>query len=150
MTKTISHQFFFPHSVEKVWECLTTAELMSQWLMKNDFQPILGFEFQFRTNPMPALDFDGIFYCKVLEIIPFKTLSYSWQGGPGEGKIALDSVVVWKLQSTEKGTDVFLEHKGFKEIENLNFYTGMNDGWLKKLQNIAGLLKATEDVHTHP
>jgi len=108
--------------------------------MKNDFQPIVGLDFQFRANPIPGLDFDGIFYCKVLEVVPFKKLSYSWSSGPGEGKITLDSVVVWNLQPTDKGTELFLEHSGFAKKENLNFYDGLNHGWLEKFQIIAKLL----------
>jgi uncharacterized protein YndB with AHSA1/START domain len=42
MAKIIKHQFFFPHPPETVWEYLTKSELMAQWLMKNDFQPIVG------------------------------------------------------------------------------------------------------------
>ncbi|SHG42357.1 Uncharacterized conserved protein YndB, AHSA1/START domain [Chryseolinea serpens] len=142
MTKSIHHQFFFPHPPEMVWEYLTNAELMAQWLMKNDFQPIVGHEFQFRTNPIPSLDIDGIMYCTVLEIIPFKKLSYSWKAGPGGGKITLDTVVVWELQSKEKGTDLLLEHSGFLEIENLSLYNGMTDGWLKNVNKIAERLNA--------
>jgi uncharacterized protein YndB with AHSA1/START domain len=144
MTKSIKQQFFFPHPPETVWEYLTKPERMAQWLMKNDFQPIVGHDFQFRTNPIPSLDFDGIFYCKVLEVVPCKKLSYSWKSGPGEGKITLDSVVVWKLQPTDKGTELFLEHSGFAKDENLNFYNGLTDGWLKNLQKIADLLNAAQ------
>jgi uncharacterized protein YndB with AHSA1/START domain len=144
MTKSINHQFFFPHPPEMVWEYLTKSELMAQWLMKNDFQPIVGLDFQFRTNPIPSLDFDGIFYCKVLEIIPCKKLSYSWNSGPGDGEITLESIVVWKLQQTDKGTELFLEHSGFAKKENLNFYNGLMHGWVEKLQNIDKLLKATQ------
>src|SRR5882757_445082 len=82
MKKTIKHQFFYPHPPEKVWDYLTKPELMEQWIMKNDFQSIVGLDFQFRTNPIPSLNFDGVFYCKVLEIVPFKKLSYSWNSGP--------------------------------------------------------------------
>jgi uncharacterized protein YndB with AHSA1/START domain len=139
MTNTIKHQFFFPHPKETVWEYLTNSELLEQWLMKNDFQPVVGREFQFRTNPIPSLDFDGICYCKVLEIIPYKKLSYSWKGGPGPGEITLDSVVVWELVPNEKGTELFLEHRGFKEANN-HFYTGMSNGWLKNVQKIMNLL----------
>jgi uncharacterized protein YndB with AHSA1/START domain len=149
MAKIIKHQFFFPHPAEAVWEYLTTPELMAQWLMKNDFQPIVGHDFQFRTNPIPNLDFDGIFYCKVLEIVPFKKLSYSWKSGPGEGKITLDSVVVWKLQPTDKGTELFLEHSGFAKKENLNFYNGMTDGWLKNIHKIAERLNAAQHDSTN-
>jgi len=149
MPKTIKHQFFFPHPVETVWDYLTKSELMEQWLMRNDFQPIVGFDFQFRTNPYPALDFDGIVYCKVLEIVPFKKLSYSWKSGPGEGKITLDSIVIWKLESKEKGTEVFLEHSGFEQIENLNLYNGLTDGWLQNLNKIAKLLNTAQHGTTN-
>lgn len=149
MTKIIKHQFFFPHPKETVWEYLTKPELMEQWLMKNDFQPIVGLDFQFRTNPIASLDFDGIFYCKVLEIVPFKKLSYSWKSGPGEGKITLDSVVIWKLEATDKGTELFLEHSGFAKKENLNFYDGLMHGWVEKLHNIAKLLNAVQHGHTN-
>ena len=137
MAKSIRQQYFFPHPPEVVWEYLTNAELMGLWLMKNDFQPIIGHDFQFRTGPIPSLNYDGIFYCKVLEIIPFKKLSYSWKGGPGEGKIALDSVVVWKLEPKDKGTELFLEHSGFSEVENLAIYNGMTGGWLQNIQKLA-------------
>lgn len=140
MIKSISHQFFFSHRPETVWEYLTKPELMALWLMKNDFQPIVGLDFQFRTNPIPALDFDGIFYCKVLEIVPYKKLSYSWRSGPGGGEITLDSVVVWKLQPKDKGTALFLEHNGFEKEENLNFFNGLADGWTKKIHRIDELL----------
>ena len=142
MTRIIKHTFFYPHPPETVWEYLTKPELMEQWLMKNDFQPIVGLDFQFRTNPIPGLNFDGIFYCKVLEIVPFKRLSYSWNSGPGDGKITLESTVVWKLQATDKGTELFLEHSGFAKEENLDFYNGLMHGWLEKFPKIAELLKA--------
>lgn len=149
MKNSINHRFFFPHPVEKVWEYLTNPELMAQWLMKNDFQPVVGHDFQFRTNPIPQLNFDGIFYCKVLEIIPFKKLSYTWNAGPGEGRITLDSVVVWKLEATEKGTELFLEHTGFSEPDNLTMYAALKDGWLKNLQKIAERLNAAKHGTTN-
>jgi uncharacterized protein YndB with AHSA1/START domain len=149
MTRTIKHQFFFPHPPEAVWEYLTKPELMGLWLMKNDFQPILGHDFQFRTNPIPSLNFDGIFHCTVLEIDPARKLSYSWRSGPGDGDITLDSVVVWQLQPTEKGTELFLEHSGFEREENLNFYNGLTDGWLKNLQKIANHLNAAPNGNTN-
>ena len=142
MTRSIKHTFFYPHPPETVWEYLTKPELMEQWLMKNDFQAIVGFDFQFRTNPIPGLNFDGTFYCKVLEIVPFKRLSYSWKSGPGDGKINLESIVVWKLQPKDKGTELFLEHNGFSKEENLDFYNGLMHGWLEKFQKFDQLLKA--------
>ena len=149
MTKSIKHQFFFPHPPEIVWEYLTKSELMELWLMKNNFQPIIGVDFQFRTGPIPSLDFDGVFYCRVLELVPFKKLSYSWKSGPGEGKITLDSVVIWQLESTDKGTELFLEHSGFEKKENLDFYNGLMHGWLEKFQKIVELLNTAQHGNTN-
>ena len=149
MAKIIKHQFSFSHPVETVWEYLTKSELMEQWFMKNNFQPIVGFDFQFRTGPIPSLNFDGIFHCKVLEIVPFKKLSYSWRSGPGGGEITLDSVVIWKLEATDKGTELFLEHSGFAKKENLDFYNGLLQGWVEKLENINKLLNAKQHGHTN-
>lgn len=140
MNTVIRQQFFYSHPANTVWDYLTKPELIAQWLMPNDFQPILGHEFRFTIKPIPSLDLDGIFHCKVLEIVPFKKLSYSWQGGPGNGKISLDSVVVWTLLEKDNGTELQLEHRGFKDIENLQLYTGMTKGWQENMQKIANHL----------
>jgi uncharacterized protein YndB with AHSA1/START domain len=140
MKQTIKHQYFFPHTPEMVWEYLTNPELMELWLMKTNFTPVVGADFQFKTNPIPALDFDGTVYCKVLEIMPFTGLSYSWNCGPGDGIISLNSVVAWKLEETTKGTNVYLEHSGFEKKENLAFFNGFNHGWTTKFPKIEQLL----------
>jgi uncharacterized protein YndB with AHSA1/START domain len=137
MSKKIQHQLFFPHQPEAVWEYLTKAELMELWLMKNDFQPIVGHEFTFMVNPIPSLEFDGIVYCKVLEIVPFKKLSYSWKLGPGDGTINVDSVVRWELQPKDKGTELILDHGDFVILKNLGMFNAMNEGWLKNMHKIA-------------
>ncbi|WP_316793932.1 SRPBCC domain-containing protein [Pedobacter frigoris] len=149
MAKLIKHQYFFAHPVETVWEYLTNSELMAQWLMKNDFQPIIGHEFQFRTGAKANLNFDGIFHCKVLDIEPLKKLVYSWNCGPGGGEINLESVVTWQLEVRENGTEVFLEHRGFNQEENLEMYHALLHGWLEKFQNIDKLLKAADHGRTN-
>jgi uncharacterized protein YndB with AHSA1/START domain len=149
MSKLIKHQFFFPHPTTVVWEYLTSSDLLAQWLMKNDFMPIVGHEFQFRTGPIAALDFDGVIYCKVLDIVPFESLSYSWNSGPGNGEISLESVVTWTLQAKEKGTELLLEHRGFAKEENLAIYHGFLKGWVEKFKKIDNLLKANTHGHTN-
>ena len=149
MANSIHHEFHFSHPPEEVWEYLTKPELMKQWLMENDFQPKVGFDFQFRTKPIPSLNLDGIFHCKVLEVLPFKRLSYSWKGGPGEGKITLDSLVIWQLNPKDKGTELVLDHTGFKEA-NFAIFTGMNDGWLKNIHKIANLINVVKNGTTNP
>jgi uncharacterized protein YndB with AHSA1/START domain len=140
MTKIIKHHFFFHQPKETVWEYLTKSELLEQWLMPNDFEPVVGRDFHFKTKPIPAMNFDGMCHCKVLDIIPFEKLSYSWKGGPGNGDILLDTIVVWKLTSTDGGTNLFLEHSGFGKEEHANFFPGMTDGWVKNVQKILNRL----------
>jgi uncharacterized protein YndB with AHSA1/START domain len=143
MTKSIQHSYFFPHKPEIVWDYLTKPELIEQWLMKSDFLPVVGYDFQFRTRPLPNFGFDGIIYCKVLEVQPYKRLSYSWKGGPGEGKISLDSVVVWTLLEKDEGTELHLDHSGFKETD-INMYAAMHGGWIQNITKIADLINAAK------
>ena len=148
MAASIKHQLFFPHPPRAVWEYLTNAELMELWLMKNNFQPVVGHDFQFRINPMPSMDFDGIVYCKVLEIVPFKKLSYSWKLGPGDGSLNIDSVVKWELHQKDNGTELILDHADFVVMENIGIFNSMNEGWRKNMHKIADRLNATDDVTT--
>lgn len=136
MKPNIRHRLFFPHPPEAVWEYLTNSELMELWLMKNDFQPAVGHEFQFRTNPIPKMEFDGIVYCKVLELVPAKRLVYSWKGGPSADSRTLDSLVVWTLTPAADGTELILEHSGFTDLVNIHMYDAMNAGWLKNMHTI--------------
>jgi len=147
MVKQIMHTFFYPHPVAIVWDYLTRPELMAEWLMKNDFEPIVGHAFTFRTSPIEKLAFDGIIYCTVLELVPQKKLVYSWKLGPGGGKIELDSIVTWTLREKEQGTELLLEHTGMKEA-NFDMYMAMNEGWRKNIQKINDLINASKNVET--
>jgi uncharacterized protein YndB with AHSA1/START domain len=140
MSKSINHTLFFPNKAEAVWEYLTNSELMELWLMKNDFQPIVGHEFQFKTNPIPNFDFDGNIYCKVLEIIPNKKLVYSWKGGPRKGELTMDSIVEWTLTEKDNGTELELKHSDFKAFDILPIFTSMNEGWFKMVHKIYELI----------
>ncbi len=137
MAASIKHQLFFQHPPAAVWEFLTDAGLMELWLMKSGFMPIEGHEFQFRSKPVPQLDFDGIVYCKVLEVVPFKKLSYTWKLGPGDGTINVDSIVRWELKEKDNGTELFLVHGDFTILENASVFEAMNKGWLDNIHKIA-------------
>lgn len=142
MQKEIKNEWVYEQSPNEVWEYLTQPELIALWLMPNNFKPMPGHEFEFRTKPIPGLDLDGIFYCKVLEIIPFQKLTYSWKGGSGNGVFTLDTVVEWSLEKYGNGTKLFLKQWGFKEA-NLAIFTAMTDGWQKNIQKMINHLNAT-------
>lgn len=140
MQRDITLKWAFPHPPQKVWECLTNPELISLWLMKNDFKPVVGHRFNFHTKPIPKMGFDGIVYCEVIDIVPLKKLVYTWKGGPGPGVIKLDTVLSWTLKATDNGTEVLLEHTGFKGFHNYLASIFMHSGWKK------GITKAFNKV----
>ena len=63
-TRSIVVEQTLPHPPEKIWRTLTQAELLSRWLMPNDFAPKVGHRFTFKTKPMG--DWDGTVHCEVL------------------------------------------------------------------------------------
>jgi uncharacterized protein YndB with AHSA1/START domain len=110
----------FPHPPEKLWRALTENPLIAQWLLKNDFEPVVGRKFQFRSEPMP--NWDGVIHSEVLIVDHLKRLSYSWNS------LGLDSVVLWTLTPAEGGTHVRMEHSGFRPDQQ-RAYQGANYGW---------------------
>ena len=126
-TRSLVIEKEMPHPVEKVWRALTQGELVKDWLMDNDFQPVVGHKFNFRATPMPQ--WNGVIDCEVLVVEPNKKLSYSW------GSMGLASVVAWTLVATSGGTLVRMEQSGFAPDQEAN-YRGANYGWQKF---IAGL-----------
>jgi uncharacterized protein YndB with AHSA1/START domain len=48
----------YPHPPERVWQAITDPRALEAWLMPNDFRPVVGHTFTFRTDPAPG--FDGI------------------------------------------------------------------------------------------
>ncbi|GAB3903054.1 SRPBCC family protein [Mucilaginibacter boryungensis] len=129
MERDIHIRWFLAHPPQKVWECLTDPTLLSQWLMKNDFKPIVGHKFNFHSKPIPKMGFDGTVYCEVLELVPSKKLAYSWKGGPKPGVIKLDTRVIWTLEAKNGGTELLLEQKGFKGFHNYLASIFMGSGW---------------------
>jgi uncharacterized protein YndB with AHSA1/START domain len=121
-TRTLVIEREMPHPAEKIWRALTQSRLIEEWLMKNDFQPVVGHPFNFRANPVP--NWNGIIDCEVLEVEPISRLSYSW------GSMGLKSVVAWTLTPTEGGTHLRMEHSGFRSEEDAA-YKGATYGWNK-------------------
>lgn len=140
MTNTIKHTFFFPHPAEVVWDYLTKSELLEQWLMPNDIKPVVGHKFQFTSAPKPQMNHDGHNYCEILEVEPLQKLTYSWKAGPEPGVINLDTMVYWTLTPKNNGTELRLEHAGFKEGVNDMIYEGMNTGWVKHVEKSIHLI----------
>ena len=148
MQAEIKNEWIYEQSPNEVWEYLTQSELIALWLMPNNFEPILGHEFQFTAKPIPSLDLDGIFPCKVLEIVPHQKLVYSWKGGSGNGNISLDTIVEWTLEKLDKGTKLSLKQYGFKDA-NISIFHAMSGGWSQNVVKMRNILNEKTNGSTN-
>jgi uncharacterized protein YndB with AHSA1/START domain len=115
------------HPPEKIWRALTEPHLIEEWLMKNDFKLAVDHKFNLRGD-WGAVD------CQVLKVQPMKTLSYSWAAH------GLESVVIWTLTPTSKGTNLRMEQSGFRADQE-QAYRGAKMGWgnfFAKLEQVLG------------
>ncbi|HTA27515.1 MAG TPA: SRPBCC domain-containing protein [Bacteroidia bacterium] len=119
MQKEVKQTWHFNHSPQKVWEYLTKPELIEQWLMTTNFQPIVGYKFSFSHSVKNKSDYEGTTHCEVLEVNPFTRLSYTWNGKTLDGIRVFNSKVVWILIPKENGTELQLVHTGFSTLEDV-------------------------------
>ena len=132
-----------PHPPEKVWRALTQAPLVAEWLMQNDFQPVVGHRFNFRATPIPSM-WNGVTDCEVLLIEPPRRLAYSWNASGEEAVDGLKTTVTWTLTPTQDGTHVRVEQSGFRPQDE-GGYQAMGGGWpriLGGLDRVAGELSS--------
>ena len=128
-TVTVTVERDLPFPPEKVWRALTQPHLIEEWLMKNDFKPVVGHNFSLRGNW-------GVADCRVLAIEPDRTLSYTW------GAMGLETTVTLTLTPTKTGTNLRMEQSGFQADRPQNSQ-GAKYGWqgfLAKLEQVVGRL----------
>ena len=104
-----------PFPPEKIWRALTQPHLIEEWLMKNDFKPVLEHRFTLSADW-------GSVDCRVTAVEPNRTLSYTW------GAMGLASVVTWTLTPTSTGTHLRMEQSGFR-ADQQRAYQGAKYGW---------------------
>lgn len=103
------------HAPEKIWRALTQPHLIAEWLMKGDFQPLIGHRFDFRADW-------GTVDCRVTEVEPHRKLAYTWEA------MGLESVVTWTLTPSSTGTVLRMEQIGFRPDQQ-QAYQGATFGW---------------------
>ena len=126
-TRTLVIEREMPYPPEKIWRALTEGPLIKEWLMDNDFQPVVGHGFSFRSTPVP--NWNGVIDSEVLVVEPSKKLSYTW------GTMGMESVVVWTLIPTSGGTLLRMEQSGFGSDQDAA-YKGATYGWNKFIGNM--------------
>ena len=134
-TRTLVIERTFAHPPEKLWRALTESPLLAQWMMNNDFEPMVGRKFQFRADPMP--NWNGIVDCEVLIVEHLKRLSYSWT------TMGVEFLVQWTLTPAEGGTHLRMEQSGFGPDQQ-RAYQGAKYGWQKFLGAMEQVLARTD------
>ena len=115
-----------PFPAEKIWRALTQPHLIGEWLMKNDFKPVVDHRFSLEAGW-------GAVECQVLEVDPQRSLAYSWAGK------GLESVVTWTLTPTGAGTRLRMEQVGFRPDQELAF-RGATAGWPRFFEGLEKVL----------
>jgi uncharacterized protein YndB with AHSA1/START domain len=118
-----------PFAPERIWRALTQPHLIEEWLMKNDFAPVVGHNFAFRA------DWGGV-DCRVMAVEPEKTLSYTWTA------MGLETVVTWTLTPAGTGTHLRMEQSGFR-ADRQQAYQGAKMGWRKFFAGLEAVLAKT-------
>ena len=124
----------YPHSIEKVWEGLTSEAAISDWLMHaRGFVAEAGCRFE-----MSCANEDGdedIYRCEVLELDPPKRMRWSWVLGGNEARRSTE--VEFRLKSKGDGTEVTVFHRGDRDKKMLERF---RSGWPDKLDQLAETL----------
>jgi uncharacterized protein YndB with AHSA1/START domain len=115
-----------PFPPEKIWRALTQPHLIEEWLMKNDFEPVVGHRFDLRADW-------GSVGCQVVAVEPTKTLVYTW------GDHDLKTVVTWTLTPSSTGTHLRMEQSGFRP-DQPRYYHGAKAGWPRFVANLEQVL----------
>jgi len=119
MSLSMSMDFQYKTSIEKLWSALTESGMLAKWIADNDFEPIVGHRFQFRMKASRM--WDGIIEGEVLIVEPPNKLSYTF--GTGEEI----HTVTWTLQELGDGkVNLHLEQTGFS---NRMGVMGAKFGW---------------------
>jgi uncharacterized protein YndB with AHSA1/START domain len=124
------------HPPEKIWRALTQPHLIAEWLMKNDFEAIVGHRFNLRG------DWGGVLDCEVLAIEPPTMLSYTWNFAHDDAAYNLRSVVTFTLTPTRAGTHLRMEQAGFRPDQKQAF-GGAHAGWKQFFDKLDEVLART-------
>ena len=125
MNLDLAYDELLPHSVESVWQALTDADVIADWLMVTQgFRPQVGTRFRMKTQRLSA---DGWVDAEVLELDPPHRMVWAWSVDDD----ALSTTVTFELTAQGDATRLKLTHVG--EIDPL---VGglLRDGWPGRIE----------------
>lgn len=132
---------FYPYSPHRIWDALTDAALVEQWLMPSvgltDLR--VGSQFVFAVPTEPP----GEIACKVLALDPCRQLTLRWVDLRAQRPARW--TVEWTLRPQGRGARLFLTHSGFdiSDRRQKMARNGMERMWNCTLTQLSALLDGT-------
>ena len=115
MEKTVTKEFIYNTSPEKLWKALTEKEQMKLWYFDlEEFMPVGGFEFRFWgvTEKRKYLHL-----CRITQVVEGRKISHIWSydGIPGS------TLLTFEIEPQGDGkTRLKLSHTGFETFPKDN------------------------------
>lgn len=132
-TRSVIVEREIPYPPEKIWRALTEPHLIEEWLMKNDFKPVVGHSFNLRG------EWGGVLDCEVLAVEMNRKLSYAWNFAHDDAAYNLWSVVTFTLAPTRTGTHLRMEQSGF-QTDQKQAFGGAHAGWKQFFEKLDAVL----------
>lgn len=134
MTLTLDFEKHFPHPPAKVWRALVTPEALAQWLMPNDFEPVIGRTARFTYPRGDCGAEDGVVLVEVEELDPPARMVWRWQNAD----LGETTRVVFSLEASGDGTRLRLSHSGIPTEQEAR---SLGSGWPGKLESLGHVLQ---------
>jgi len=130
MLESIEVSQFINQSPQKVWEAITSPELLQQWWVKGNIQPNIGHQF--------TLDMGSFGQQLCLVTLVEKELLFEYVFAIG----VLETTIRWQLTPQENGTLLQLSHSGFNMDSSVGqqAFIGMGKGWPQILNRIESVI----------
>jgi uncharacterized protein YndB with AHSA1/START domain len=136
MKDVITKETILNHPIDKVWNAISLAEEISTWFIKADFKAEKGYEYTFTaTEDKGCLEITG----EIKESNPY-TLVYTWIVANTD----VETTVSWKLEPTENGTKLLLEHSGISNYAGETataMFESFSGGWANCVNQLTDFLK---------
>ena len=135
MKDVIKKEQLFYHPIDAIWNAITKAEEISTWFLKADFKAEKGYQYVFNSGTEDCSPIVG----EVISADPY-TLIYTWI----VENTNTETTVSWKLEPTENGTKLYLEHSGISNYAGdtaIAMFDSFNGGWKNCMNSLSNYLK---------
>ena len=135
MKDVIKKEQLFNHPIDTIWNAITKAEEISSWFLDADFKAEKGYQYVFNSGAEDCSPIVG----EVISADPY-TLIYTWI----VENTTAETTVSWKLEPTENGTKLYLEHSGISNYGGDNavaMFESFNGGWDNCINELSAYLK---------